>query len=207
VRVRFAGCQCRPIGASTGLAACRDGSLTLIEPRALVSKIQPELFRPTVVFALSFSLLRLCAVTDGPKTTTVMLAAGALFVVYFPIALWLKYSYVPPRGPPGAVWKLIYFRNYDDSGVAFISYDKKLRELGDTPEAPGISPVVLYEDGKPLGPAHRNHGEIAKFGQGRFSHWATTGFILSASDNSDPRTNGREYWAVIPNTEYRARAP
>jgi hypothetical protein len=38
-------------------------------------------------------------VTYPVKTTTVMFAAAALFVVYFPIALWLKYSYVPPPGP------------------------------------------------------------------------------------------------------------
>jgi hypothetical protein len=54
------------------------------------------------------------------------------------------------------------------------------------PERPDGSPEIIYEDGKPLRPAHRLHGEIAKFGQGRFSHWATTGFILSTSDNSDP---------------------
>jgi hypothetical protein len=113
------------------------------------------------------------------KATTILAAVGALFVVYFPIALWLKYSYAPPRGPPGAIWKLIYFRKYDDSGVAFISYDKKLREIGDTEEAPERSPVILYEDGKPLGPAHRLHDEINKFGQGRFSHWAVTGGLFS----------------------------
>lgn len=137
-------------------------------------------------------------VNGSYKTSTVLLATGVLFAVYFPVAIWLKTSFVPPRGPPGAVWKLIYFRKYDDSGVAFISYDKKLRGIGDTEEAPERSPVILYEDGKPLGPGHRLHDEINKFGQGRFSHWAVTGFVFAASDNSDPRTNGREYWAVIP---------
>jgi hypothetical protein len=139
------------------------------------------------------------AVTDRPKTTTVMLATGLLFAVYFPVALWLKYSYVPPPGPPGSAWKLIYFKKYDDSGVAFFSFNKKHREIGDTEEAPERSPVILYEDGKPLGPAHSVHEEINKLGHGRFSHWAATGFVFAASDNSDPRTNGREYWAAIPN--------
>ena len=131
------------------------------------------------------------------KTTTILAAVGALFVVYFPIALWLKYSYAP-QGPPGAIRKLIYFRTFGDSGVAFINLEQKLREIGDTAEAPERSPVILYEDGKPLGPAHSVHEDIAKFGHGRFSHWARVGFIFSTSDNSDPRTNGRKYCAVIP---------
>ena len=131
------------------------------------------------------------------KTTTLMFAAGALFVVYFPIALWLKYSYVPPPGPPRSVWKLMHFRKFDDSGVAFLSYVDRLGNLGDTPDVPAKSPVRLYEDGKPLGPAHSVHDDISKHGHGRFSHWGKI-FIFSTSDNSDPNTNGREYWAVIP---------
>jgi hypothetical protein len=128
-----------------------------------------------------------------------MLAASALFVVYFPIALWLKYSYVPPPGPPGSVWKLVYFSKFDDSGIAFVSNVAKnrLRDVADTPEAPDKSPVILYEDGTPLGPAHSVHDDISKHGHGRFSHWGKI-VVFSTSDNSDPRTNGREYWAVIP---------
>jgi hypothetical protein len=91
----------------------------------------------------------------------------------------------------------MHFRKFDDSGVAFVSYVDRIRDLADTPEAPAKSPVRLYEDGKPLGPAHSVHDDISKYGHGRFSHWGKI-FIFSTSDNSDPNTNGREYWAVLP---------
>jgi hypothetical protein len=137
------------------------------------------------------------AVAYQIKTTTILAAVGALFVVYFPIALWLKYSYAPPPGPPGSVWKLIYFRKFDDSGIVFVSNVAKLRDVGDSSDAPDRSPMILYEDGKPLGPAHSVHADISKYGHGRFSHWNKM-VIFSTSDNSDPAVNGREYWAVIP---------
>ena len=50
----------------------------------------------------------------------------------------------------------------------------------------------LFEDARELRPAHAVHAGIAAVGKGRFSHW-TTAIYLSASDNSDPRTNGRIY--------------
>jgi hypothetical protein len=50
----------------------------------------------------------------------------------------------------------------------------------------------LFEDRRELGPAHAVHVGIAAVGRGRFSHWTTTVY-LSASDNSDPRTNSHVY--------------
>jgi hypothetical protein len=60
------------------------------------------------------------------------------------------------------------------------------------------SPIVLYEDDRALGPAHSTHTDIAALGEGRYSHWKTQGMVFSTSDNSDPNTNGRRYWAVLP---------
>jgi hypothetical protein len=54
------------------------------------------------------------------------------------------------------------------------------------------SSARLFEDERELRPAHALHVGIAAVGKGRFSHW-TTAVYLSASDNSDPRTNGRVY--------------
>lgn len=54
------------------------------------------------------------------------------------------------------------------------------------------SPLLLFEDGRPLGPAHTLHSEIRAYGMGRYSHWGSV-LYFSASDNSDPNTNGREY--------------
>ena len=54
------------------------------------------------------------------------------------------------------------------------------------------STLVMYEDGKEIGPAHSVHVDIREKGQGRFSHWITV-LYFSATDNSDPRTNKRKY--------------
>ncbi|NOZ19650.1 MAG: hypothetical protein GXP25_01035 [Planctomycetes bacterium] len=68
---------------------------------------------------------------------------------------------------------------------------------GDGTEA-APSKLHLFEDGKELGPAHVSHAEIRSKGQGRFSHYGDT-LRFSASDNSDPRTNGRIYtWRISP---------
>lgn len=59
------------------------------------------------------------------------------------------------------------------------------------------SPLILCEDGKPLGPAHTAHDEVNSMGRGRYSHWLTK-LRFSASDNSDPNTNKRAYAIVVP---------
>jgi hypothetical protein len=52
--------------------------------------------------------------------------------------------------------------------------------------------LVLFEDGRPLGPAHSPHSEVRTIGKGRYAHWGAAVYF-STSDNSDPRTNGRRY--------------
>lgn len=69
-------------------------------------------------------------------------------------------------------------------------------ESGDTQQAPNQSVLKLYENGKELGEAHARHQDIRNVGKGRFSHWGRT-IIFSASDNTDPRTNGRTYTYVV----------
>ena len=58
------------------------------------------------------------------------------------------------------------------------------------------SPLFIFEDNQQLGLPHSLHADIVKFGAGRFSHWGQE-ILFSSSDNSDPRTNGRAYEAVI----------
>jgi len=65
-------------------------------------------------------------------------------------------------------------------------------EPGDK-ETGNKSGLLLFEDGKPLGPPRAVHEDIRKRGGGRYSHWTEQGLYFSASDNSDPRTNGRRY--------------
>jgi hypothetical protein len=62
----------------------------------------------------------------------------------------------------------------------------------------GRSKLLLYEDGKLLGPPHSAHVEIMAQGKGRWSHWGARSIQFSSSDNSDPRTNGRQYRIVNP---------
>lgn len=59
------------------------------------------------------------------------------------------------------------------------------------------SPAQVLENGRPLGPGNALHSEIRERGQGRFSFWAS-GVYFSASDNSDPRSNGRSYAIWYP---------
>src|SRR5262249_18701525 len=62
-----------------------------------------------------------------------------------------------------------------------------------------VSLLRLYEDGKLLTRPHHAHDAIRTLGAGRFSHWGS--FLhFAASDNSDPRTNGRKYVVEVPRT-------
>lgn len=78
-----------------------------------------------------------------------------------------------------------------DGGVAW-RLSNAFSEPGDTANKPGRSRLMVFEDGRPLGLGHRVHDEIRTLGAGRFSHWYDS-LIFSASDNTDPRTNGRRY--------------
>lgn len=58
------------------------------------------------------------------------------------------------------------------------------------------SPVGVFENGRQLFAAHSTHDDIVELGGGRFSHWGGE-IYFSASDNSDPITNGRHYELLI----------
>jgi len=62
------------------------------------------------------------------------------------------------------------------------------------------SMIVLFEDGKLLGPPRSIHADIREKGGGRYSHWTRETLYFSSSDNSDPRTNGRKYEVASRNT-------
>jgi hypothetical protein len=128
-------------------------------------------------------------------------SAIAAIALYFLTALWLKYSYVKTPRPAGAVFSLSRpFFEIQGSEVAFAVKVPSLDELSDSPGAPRRSPFMLYENTVPLGPAHTEHTEILRYGQGRFSHWNDAGFIFSSSDGTNPKFNGRTYWVVIPSS-------
>jgi hypothetical protein len=136
-------------------------------------------------------------------TRSVILAAVAILSIYFPAALWLRHSSLPLRGPPGAVLLLVSPHKLVADGFSYISTAHILRPLEDDKSNNQTSPVILYEDDKPLPLPHSIHADIEKIGLGRYSHWKDIGFVFSTSDNSDPNTNGRHYWAVLPEPSQR----
>ena len=129
----------------------------------------------------------------------VIWSALVLFAIYFPVAWWLKSSYVPIQGPPADAIRLTGpFDSFNNSKIAFVAAAPGLDSLSDFGAEKTRSPFLLYENNTPLGPAHSWHNTIAEEGQGRFSHWKDIGFIFSASDNTNPNTNRRRYWVVRP---------
>ncbi|MGM4872115.1 hypothetical protein AB7645_12910 [Bradyrhizobium sp. 956_D2_N1_5] len=93
------------------------------------------------------------------------------------------------------------FAKFDGDGQAYqasTEYIASLDQLADSADEAARSPIVIYENEKPLGPAHSSHEDINKIGGGRFSHWRGIGIIFSASDATNPNTNGRRYTIVRP---------
>lgn len=64
--------------------------------------------------------------------------------------------------------------------------------LGDEEDHPDQSRLLITENGEALSPPHTLHDVIRKRGQGAYSHWHN-GVVFSASDQTDPRTNGKRY--------------
>lgn len=129
-------------------------------------------------------------------------AGAILFACYFPGAIWLKSSYhaLPPA--PGAQLVVRLQRPFPaflDGNMAFNATEPSLNHLADSEDDGARSPVTLYENGTALGPPHAPHADIYGSGRGRFSHWRNSnGFIFSTTDGTNPNTNGRNYWAVVP---------
>lgn len=85
-----------------------------------------------------------------------------------------------------------------DEGYAY-RVSQNFGTTGDSNSQPSVSKLRVFEDGKELGPAHTLHADIRAKGNGRFSHWGNS-LIFTASDNSDPRSNGRKYTVTTGGT-------
>ena len=68
----------------------------------------------------------------------------------------------------------------------------ELQDLADDADQGRLSPLLLFEDGKQLGPTHSDRRYITSVGRGHFVH-AKDRLFFSTPDNSDPNTNGRTY--------------
>jgi hypothetical protein len=125
------------------------------------------------------------------------IAALSIIAASFFVTLWVM-DYLGPSCPTGTATALT--RPFDKFGLPGFAYVKALPKLnsgGDAPEAPARSNLLVCENSNLLGPMHTGHVEIAKDGHGRYSHWADN-LVFSASDNTDPNTNGRTYSVVQP---------
>jgi hypothetical protein len=131
-----------------------------------------------------------------------LILVGILVAVgYFAAAAWLERGYVD-RSPKGKIVVQL-FRPFDRFNHASVSWPEALRgldALADDGEIEGSarSPVMIYENGIPLGPGHNSFAEVDRFGAGRFAHLRGRGVVFSSSDNSDPNSNGRSYWVAVP---------
>ena len=74
----------------------------------------------------------------------------------------------------------------------YVAEMSELKDRANGPNNPAASSLIVYEDGKPMGPPHAPFDEIRKIGKGRYNHWENVVFF-TASDNTDPRVNGRRY--------------
>ncbi|WP_417393975.1 transglutaminase-like domain-containing protein [Gimesia chilikensis] len=81
-----------------------------------------------------------------------------------------------------------------ESGVGYVARLKILHEA----DSQSRSTCILLEDGQPLPHPHALHKRIRETGKGHYSHWTPTTLYFSTSDSSDPRTNGRKYELVCP---------
>lgn len=138
-------------------------------------------------------------------TAIVLLASTAVYSLYLPLALWIHRSYVPTKRPPGKLVEMLQ-RTDPYGGFMYRSRSFTMQDYADHDEAHQHSPIILYEDMKPLGPGHSDLRSINEKGLGRYAHVNESvhserdldEYLFSTSDNSDPRTNGRSYWAVLP---------
>lgn len=90
-----------------------------------------------------------------------------------------------------------------DTGFAYL-VQQAFGTLADASAFPARSTLRVFEDGMELSPPHSAHADIRSVGLGSFSHWLGGGIEtlrISATDNSDPRTNGRTYRYNVPDLQ------
>lgn len=84
-----------------------------------------------------------------------------------------------------------------DQGLCWVCEAPGCENPADSSIEPLQSPIVVMEDGAPLGPAHSGHDRIRAEGGGRYSHWGRA-IYLSTSDGSNPNENAKKYMALAP---------
>jgi len=126
----------------------------------------------------------------------VLTAFAVVIVFYFTVLYVFDLNHVPcPAGD--AVELKPPFNQF--VGQAYATPVPLLENFSDSLEKLARSTYTVCENNNALWPPHSVHMDIARLGHGRYSHWAGIGFIFSSSDNTNPNTNGRRYFAVSDN--------
>lgn len=112
----------------------------------------------------------------------VIAAALAAYAVFLPVALWVGRNHVPVIRPAGKVVETLLRFDLDKPDRYFA------RSYTFSPQRYDASQLVVYEDAAPLP---------------RENVWFTSdgsAYVVRIRpvDGSDPRTNGRHYWLVLP---------
>jgi hypothetical protein len=111
------------------------------------------------------------------------------------VAGYLKYTYIPEL----KLTKRVYLKGPFKSLGGYAWYavlPEKFAAIADSMDDPTRSNFQVYENGRPIGPAHSLHADIAELGGGRYSHWRGgegSGIVFSATDNSVPDKNFKSY--------------
>ncbi len=149
---------------------------------------------------------------EGPKSRrvwTVLFSVMGIFAIYFLTAYWLKQN-DPVVISPVVSGHIVHLQQpfIIRGNFGAVSPDYWFGDVADSDSDLHRSPVAIYENDRPLGPAHTDRAEVAEKGMGRISHWRSDDspvlyggrsmFVFSSSDNSDPNRNGRAYWVVLP---------
>lgn len=76
--------------------------------------------------------------------------------------------------------------------LVWVASTPQFKNFADTASEPRRSTLLMWEDDIPLSFPHCGYQNILQFGKGRYRHWEDSVYF-TASDNSNPNTNGRHY--------------
>jgi len=92
-------------------------------------------------------------------------------------------------------------------GFEWLAHIPELRGIADSSDR-STSPLVLFEDGRPIGPPHAPHAAIRLRGRGRYSHWEEwLRFSPAANDDASRHVYSYALWDVpTPETLFSTSA-
>lgn len=133
-----------------------------------------------------------------PCGATVKPTLFALFIVCVVFALVAPALFPVPTYPDPSIMPRPYKQWAGNAYTVYFGIDGSKADS----ETEHNSTAQLYEDGKPLGPAHVSFSDVATLGHGRYMHYMQDFMqgmvVFSSSDGTDPNTNGRVYRLYDP---------